>query len=203
MATAGTPFFRVGIIPCSRVSILTAARVRRRQPAEGRVRRLAPVALVLRLHVDQDQHGHRDERLRASNSPADAQICLKLNQPVTRAFTVSPRRHSWATYGDKPARARVGSLTEMKRNICLPRPHFKGFQPLHFKWQPYRRKRSKCRPVGERHPFDYHFSNGGPDAGVAQDGRLQGPLADVHRVQRVARPGMTGQVTPGGAVRVA
>jgi hypothetical protein len=69
--------------------------------------------------VDRDQPGPRDERLRASNSPADAPICSKLNQPVTRAFTVRPRRHKCATYGDKPARARVGSLTEMKRNIRL------------------------------------------------------------------------------------
>jgi hypothetical protein len=36
------------------------------------------------------------------------------------------------------ARARVGSLTEMKRNNLLSGRHLKGFQPLHFTWQPYR-----------------------------------------------------------------
>jgi hypothetical protein len=36
----------------------------------------------------------------------------------------------------KVARAQLGSLTEMKRNNPLPRRHLKGFQPLHFKWQP-------------------------------------------------------------------
>jgi hypothetical protein len=34
------------------------------------------------------------------------------------------------------ARAQFGSLTDMKRNICLRRLHLKGFQPLHFTWQP-------------------------------------------------------------------
>jgi hypothetical protein len=36
----------------------------------------------------------------------------------------------------KIARAQVGSLTDMKRNMCCPAIDLKGFQPLHFSWQP-------------------------------------------------------------------
>jgi hypothetical protein len=34
------------------------------------------------------------------------------------------------------ARAQVGSLAVMKRNKSSSREQLKGFQPLHFTWQP-------------------------------------------------------------------
>jgi hypothetical protein len=36
----------------------------------------------------------------------------------------------------KVARAQIGSLAAVERIMCLASQHLKGFQPLHFTWQP-------------------------------------------------------------------
>jgi hypothetical protein len=52
----------------------------------------------------------------------------------------APRSAVGANYENGPdlkaARARVGTLAEMKRNKSLLPRQFKGFQPLRSKWQP-------------------------------------------------------------------
>ena len=45
--------------------------------------------------------------------------------------------HEALAVGIAKPRARVGSLTKMKNSNCRRPNHFKGFQPLHFKWQPW------------------------------------------------------------------
>jgi hypothetical protein len=52
------------------------------------------------------------------------------------AFQVAARAKDEIGPELKVARARVGSLTEMKRNKFRGARHLIGFQPLHFSWQP-------------------------------------------------------------------
>jgi hypothetical protein len=55
-------------------------------------------------------------------------------------FAFQPLAAARAKYENGPevkvARARVGSLTEMKRNNPRTDRELVGFQPLHFSWQP-------------------------------------------------------------------